>query len=146
MASINKVILVGNVGKDPEVRYLEKDLAVATFSLATSSHYTNKDKQVIEHTEWHRIVAWRNLAKISEQYIKKGTQLYIEGKLQTRNWTDPQGVQHFVTEIVANEIQLLGKRPGEATEVPAVPNNNAAEGAPEYDKTQAPVADDGLPF
>lgn len=147
MASINKVILVGNVGRDPEVRYVDKDLPVATFSLATTTRgYKAKNgTQIPEHTEWHRIVLWRNLAKIAEQYVKKGTPLYIEGKLQTRSWTDQQGIQRSVTEIVANEMQLLGKKPGESESVPEQPKT-AAEPTQEYNKSDAPVEDDGLPF
>lgn len=147
MASVNKVILVGNVGRDPEVRYVEKDLPVATFSLATTTRgYKAKNgTQVPEHTEWHRIVMWRGLAKIAEQYIKKGTPVYIEGKLQTRNWTDQQGAQHYVTEIVASDLQLLGKKPGETESVPEQPKV-VAEPTQEYQKTDAPVEDDGLPF
>ncbi|MCQ2192269.1 MAG: single-stranded DNA-binding protein [Paludibacteraceae bacterium] len=146
MASINKVILLGNVGKDPEIRYVEKDLPVATFSLATSSRYIPKGStQPIEHTEWHRIVAWRGLAKLAEQYIRRGAPLYIEGKLQTRSWTDQQGAQHSVTEIVANDIQLLAKKQGETAEVPAPANDTAREDIPAYSKNEAP-AEDGLPF
>lgn len=143
MASINKVILVGNVGRDPEVRYVEKDLAVATFSLATSERYS-KDGKLIEHTEWHRIVAWRRLAKLAEQFIKKGSQLYIEGKLQTRSFTDKQNQQHFVTEIVANEIQLLDKKPKEDAEpaAPFTPDGNE----PAFDPNLVPPTNDKLPF
>lgn len=147
MASVNKVILVGNVGHDPEVRYVEKDLPVATFSLATTtrSYKAKNGTQIPEHTEWHRIVLWRGLAKIAEQYVKKGTPVYIEGKLQTRSWTDQQGIQHSVTEIVGSEMQLLGKKPGETESVPEQPKA-ASEPVQDYKKTDAPVEDDGLPF
>ena len=109
--SVNKVILVGNVGKDPEVRYLEKNVAVANFSLATTERgYTMQNgTQVPERTEWHNIVVWRGLAEMSEKYIRKGSQLYIEGKLQTRSW-EKDGVKRYTTEIYAEVIQLLGKR------------------------------------
>lgn len=109
--SINKVILVGNVGKDPDVRYLEKNVAVSNFPLATTERgYTMQNgTQVPDKTEWHNIVAWRGLAELAEKYIKKGTQLYVEGKLQTRSW-EKDGVKRYTTEVVADTIQLLGKR------------------------------------
>lgn len=110
--SVNKVILVGNVGKDPEVRYIDENLAVATFSVATTERgYTKKDgSQVPESTDWHNIVAWRGLAKISESYIRKGTQIYVEGKIKSRSYDDKEGVKRYVTEIVAETIQLLGRK------------------------------------
>ncbi len=109
--SINKAILVGNVGRDPEVRYLDKNVAVANFTLATTERgYTMQNgNQVPDRTEWHNIVAWRGLAEFAEKYIKKGAQLYVEGKIQTRSW-EKDGVKRYTTEIVADNIQLLGKR------------------------------------
>ena len=110
--SVNKVILVGNVGKDPDIRYIDQDLVVASFPLATSERgFTKRDgTQVPETTEWHNIVAWRGLAKIAENYIAKGTQLYIEGKLKTRSYEDQNGVKKYSTEIIADTIQLLGRK------------------------------------
>jgi single-strand DNA-binding protein len=110
--SVNKAILVGNVGKDPEVRYLEKDVAVASFTLATTERgYTMQNgTQVPDRTEWHNIVAWRGLATLAEKYIRKGRQLYIEGKIQTRSW-EKDGVKRYTTEILADNIQFLGTRP-----------------------------------
>ncbi|ADQ81048.1 single-strand binding protein [Paludibacter propionicigenes WB4] len=139
--SVNKVILVGNVGKDPEVRYLEKNLAVANFTLATTErgYTTQSGIQVPERTEWHNIVAWRGLAELSEKYIRKGSQLYIEGKIQTRSW-EKDGIKRYTTEIFADTIQLLGKKP-ESTE----PLSTVA--APPADAIQAPPhAEDDLPF
>lgn len=107
---INKVILVGNVGKDPEVRYIEENLPVARFSLATSERMANKGGQPQERTEWHNIVAWRGLAEVAEKYIRKGARLYVEGKLTYRSWTDKDKVTHYSTEIVADVIQMLDKR------------------------------------
>lgn len=109
--SVNKAILVGNVGRDPEVRYLDKNVAVANFPLATTERgYTMQNgTQVPERTEWHNIVAWRGLAELAEKYIKKGTQLYIEGKIQTRTW-EKDGIKRYTTEIYAETIQLLGRR------------------------------------
>ncbi|MEI7503823.1 MAG: single-stranded DNA-binding protein [Paludibacter sp.] len=140
--SVNKVILVGNVGKDPEVRYLEKDLAVAKFTLATSdrARTLQNGTQIPERTEWHNIVAWRGLADVAEKYIRKGTQLYVEGKIQTRTW-EKDGVKHYITEILAETINLLGKKPEHTealTTVVTSTSNDAVESAP-------PVEDD-LPF
>ena len=109
--SLNKVLLIGNVGKDPEVRYVSDNLSVANFSVATTKkgYKTNDGKEVPDKTEWHTIVCWRGLAKLAEQYIKKGTQVYVEGELQTRSW-EKDGVTRYTTEILANEIQLLGRK------------------------------------
>ena len=114
--SVNKVILVGNVGRDPEVRYLDgngqqaQGTKVATFTLATSERYRDRNNELRENTEWHNIVAWRQSADVCEKFVRKGTQLYIEGKLRTRSYTDAQGVKKFTTEIVVDTLQLLGKR------------------------------------
>ncbi len=117
MAGINKVILVGHMGKDPEVRALESGVKVATFSLATTESYKDKEGNWQDQTEWHNIVAWRNMAEAAEKFYKKGTQLYVEGKLRTRSWTDQNNQTRYTTEIVAERIQMLGKREG------AQPNN-----------------------
>ncbi len=119
--SVNKVILVGNVGKDPEVRYFDNDQAVANFTLATTERgFKTRDGQEIpDRTEWHNIVAWRGLAKIAESYIKKGTQIYVEGKIRTRSYDDPNGVKKYVTEIYAESIQLLGRKPGSDSAAPS---------------------------
>lgn len=111
--SVNKVILVGNVGKDPETRHLDKGVAVTRFSLATTESYTSKTGEKISNTEWHNIVAWRGLAEIIEKYVKKGSQLYIEGRLRTTSY-DKDGVKHYTTEIVADQMHMLGKREGQA--------------------------------
>ena len=139
--SVNKVILVGNAGKDPEVRYLDKGLAVANFSLATTEKgFTMQNgTQVPDRTEWHNIVAWKGLAELAEKYIKKGSQLYIEGKIQTRSW-EKDGVKRYTTEIYADSIQLLGKKP-ESNEV------ISTVATPPADAIQAPPhAEDDLPF
>ncbi len=109
--SINKVILVGNVGKDPEIRYIDTNIGVANFTLATTERgfKTQNGKEVPERTEWHNIVAWRGLADLAEKYIRKGTQLYIEGKIRTRSW-EKDGIKRYTTEVYADTIQLLGKR------------------------------------
>lgn len=110
--AVNKVILLGNVGKDPEVRYPQKGQAVAQFSLATTERaYTNANGvQVPERTEWHNIVAWGRNAEIVERYVKKGTQLYIEGKLRTRMWEDRNQIKRYVTEVYVDVLELLGRR------------------------------------
>lgn len=115
--SLNKVMLIGNVGKDPEVRYLDGNSAngsnakVATFPLATSERYRDRNGEQHENTEWHNIVVWRSNADVVERFVKKGTQLYIEGRISTRQWTDQEGNKRYTTEIVANSLQLLGRRP-----------------------------------
>lgn len=116
--SVNKVILVGSVGKDPEVRMVG-EAKVATFSVATNEKYKDsKTNEWKENTEWHNIVCWRNTAELAEKYIKKGTQLFIEGKLRTRSW-EKDGEKRYVTEIVADSIQLLGKKEGSDSPAPA---------------------------
>ena len=140
--SVNKAILVGNVGKDPEVRYLDKGVAVANFSLATTerARTLQNGTQIPERTEWHNIVAWRGLAELAEKYIRKGSQLYVEGKIQTRTW-EKDGVKHYITEVLAETINLLGKRP-EHTEalvnVVSAPVSNGVE--------VPPLVEDDLPF
>ena len=112
---INKVILVGNLGQDPEVRYSANGAAVATLSIATSDQWTDKQSgQKQERTEWHRVVMFNRLGEIAGEYLKKGSQVYIEGKLQTRKWQDQNGQDRYTTEIVANEMQMLGGRGGSA--------------------------------
>ena len=111
---INKVILIGNVGQDPEIRYtgdVNNGTKVATFRVATTERYRDRSGNLQEHTEWHSIVVWRNTADVVEKYVKKGTQVYIEGRLRTRSWDDQNGNKRYVTEIVADTLQLLGRRP-----------------------------------
>ena len=111
--SLNKVMLIGNVGRDPEVRYLEgnsPNAKVATFTLATTERYRDRNGELRENTEWHNIVAWRNNADVAEKFIRKGTHLYIEGRLRTRSWDDQSGNKRYTTEVIADNIQLLGKK------------------------------------
>ena len=114
--SLNKVMLIGNVGRDPEVRYLDgngqngQGTKVATFTLATTERYRDRNNELRENTEWHNIVAWRQSADVAEKFVKKGTQLYIEGRLRTRSYTDAQGVKKYTTEITVDNLQLLGKK------------------------------------
>ncbi len=111
--SLNKVMLIGNVGRDPEVRYLDGNLGnakVATFTLATTERYRDRNGETRENTEWHNIVAWRNNADVAERFVKKGTQLFIEGRIRTRSWDDQNGNKRYTTEIIADNLQLLGKK------------------------------------
>ena len=155
MAGINKVILVGNLGKDPEVRYLEGGTAVANFPIATSE--TFKDRTSGErktNTEWHNIVVWRGLAEIAEKYLKKGSQIYLEGKLRTRQWQDKDGNNRYITEVIADNLQMLGRKEdstaGSTTQTntptdmqDSVKTENPAP-SPEVDKKNDRV--DDLPF
>jgi len=153
---VNKVILVGNLGKDPEVRYMPNGNAIANITLATTDSW--KDKQTGEQqekTEWHRIVMFRRLGEIAGEYLKKGSQVYIEGKLQTRKWQDNSGNDRYTTEIVANDMQMLGGRGGGSAGFPAdsAPAQSApAQSAPAQSApTPAPAAaggdfDDDIPF
>ena len=109
---VNKVILVGNLGNDPEVRYMPNGNAVANLSLATSESWKDQQGQVQERTEWHRLTMYRRLAEIAGEYLKKGSQIYVEGKLQTRKWQDQQGQDRYTTEIIVDQMQMLGGRDG----------------------------------
>ncbi len=112
MASVNKVILVGNLGRDPETRYMPDGAAITNFSIATTEQWKDKAGDKQEKTEWHRISTFQRLAEIAGEYLKKGSQVYIEGRLQTRKWTDKDGVEKFTTEIIADKMQMLGSRQG----------------------------------
>ncbi len=112
MASVNKVILVGNLGRDPEIRYLPSGDPVANITIATSSKYKGKDGNMVEETEWHRVTFFGKLAEIVGQYLKKGRPVYVEGRLKTRKYTDKDGIEKYATDIVANEMQMLGGREG----------------------------------
>lgn len=141
MAGINKVILIGNLGKDPEVRNLESGAKVANFTLATSETYKNRDGQKVTQTEWHNIVLWRGLAEIAEKYLQKGNQVFIEGKIRSRSWDDKDGNKRYITEIVGDNLTMLGgRRDGD---------DNASAGVPAEENTpEADVSDekDDLPF
>ena len=108
--SVNKAILIGNVGKDPDVRHLENDVTVARFTLATSESYKKSSGEVVKTTEWHNIVLWRGLAQVAEKYVKKGSQIYIEGKIRTRSYDDKDGNKKYFTEIQGDNLTLLGKK------------------------------------
>tara|TARA_B100001142_G_scaffold294712_1_gene315111 strand:+ start:437 stop:859 length:423 start_codon:yes stop_codon:yes gene_type:complete len=110
MAGVNKVILIGNLGKDPEVRHLDNGVAVANFSLATTESYTNKQGERVNQTEWHNIVLWRGLADVAEKYLKKGNSVYVEGKISTRKWEDKEGNTRYSTDIIADKMTMLGSK------------------------------------
>lgn len=144
---VNKVILVGNVGKDAEVRHIDSGVAVATFSLATSETYTAKNGEKVTNTEWHNIVAWRGLAEFAGKYIQKGRQLYIEGQIRSRSYDDKDGIKRYVTEIVANTIQLLGRRENGGDNTP--PDNYQKPAATTTETSDISADDagaDDLPF
>ena len=146
---VNKVILLGNLGKDPELSYLPSGQSVAKFSLATSRKYKDKTGELKEETEWHNIVAWGKLGEISAQYLKKGRQAYIEGRISSRKWEDREGKQRTTVEIVADEVVLLGGRGEEAAEPPARSTGAARPAKPSDDfgePASQEITDDDIPF
>jgi single-strand DNA-binding protein len=147
MSGVNKVILVGNVGKDPEVRHLEGNVSVAKFPLATSESYKKQDGTKVETTEWHNVVMWRGLADVAERFIRKGSLVYIEGKIKTKSWDDKEGIKRYSTEIVADTMTMLGRKPEDSL--------SGAAASTEYNKPAAteastvpsePETGDDLPF
>ncbi len=156
--SVNKVILVGNLGKDPELRYTPSGAAVATFSLATTEKFKDRSGEMQEKTEWHNIVVWRQLAEICGKYLHKGKQVYIEGRIQTRSYDDRDGNKRYITEIVADQMQMLGRAgeesggqarsAGDARQGRPAPQRPASGGAPAYeDFADTPFnPDDDIPF
>ena len=143
--SVNKVILIGNLGKDPEVRYLEGGTAVANFSIATSETYKNKNGELTTSTEWHNVVVWRKLAEITEKYLKKGNKIYIEGKLRTRSWQDQDGNTRYTTEIVADNLTMLGGKNEGTPSANSKPDDNKSVEKPKSDFS-ADNKEDDLPF
>lgn len=155
--SVNKVILVGNLGKDPELRYTPSGVAVATFSLATSERYKDKNGEWVDKTEWHNVVAWRQLAEICGKFLHKGKQVYIEGKLQTRSYDDRDGNKRYTTEIVADQMQMLGRageenngqaRPGGESRQSRPASPSSSQRTPAYEDFADPPfnPDDDIPF
>jgi single-strand DNA-binding protein len=140
MASVNKVTLVGNLGRDPEIRYLPSGDAVANITIATSSKYKGKDGNMVEETEWHRVTFFGKLAEIVGQYLKKGRPVYVEGAIKTRKYTDKDGVEKYATDIVAREMQMLGG--GEGQQAPAAPRPAPAKAA----SSGFDDMDDDIPF
>ncbi|NLJ42610.1 MAG: single-stranded DNA-binding protein [Bacteroidales bacterium] len=153
--SINKVILVGNVGKDPVIRYFDKGVAKATFPLATSESYTNQQGETITTTEWHNIVVWRSMAEVAEKTVRKGSQLYVVGKIKTRSYVDKDGNNKYITEILADTFLVLEKKQGAATSY--TPTENTAKSfTPDKEPSDhdlndpqpgyQPAPEDDLPF
>lgn len=148
MSGINKVILVGNLGKDPEVRHLEGGAVVAKFPLATSETYKTKDGQRVDQTEWHNIVMWRGLAESAEKYLRKGTLIYLEGKIRTRSWDDKDGNKRYATEIIADQMTMLGNKRSDDHHNH---NGHDTKSASDYNHPapatgESPQAGDDLPF
>ena len=137
MAGVNKVILIGNLGADPEVRYTPSGHPVANFRMATSESRNDKDGQRQERTEWHRIVAWGKLAELCGEYLSKGRQVYVEGKLQTRSWQDRDGNKRYTTEVRAQRVQMLG-RAQDRESVPAGGGEQVAEPERGFDEDDIP--------
>lgn len=149
MAGVNKVILLGNLGKDPEVRHLENGRAVANFSIATSEVYKNKQGDKVTNTEWHNVVLWTPLAEIAEKYLKKGNQVYIEGKMTTRSYDDKDGITRYIAEVVGRDLTLLSNQRPEGQSAPVSAESNAVPQA--STPTSAPAVEasteaDDLPF
>jgi single-strand DNA-binding protein len=143
MRGVNKVILIGNLGKDPEIRYTTGGQAVANFTIATSDSYTNKDGEKQENTEWHKIVAWGRLAEICGEYLTKGRMVYIEGSLRTRSWEDKEGNTRWTTEVVARSMEMLSSQ-GSRSESPSK-DSSSAEGDFEI-ADDSFSTDDDIPF
>ncbi|WP_251619779.1 single-stranded DNA-binding protein [Odoribacter lunatus] len=143
---VNKAILIGNVGADPEIRYLDGGVAVARFSLATTESYKNKNGERVDQTEWHNIVLWRNLAEIAEKYVKKGMRLYIEGRIRNRSWEDQNGIKKYTTEIQGDTMQMLSPKQdnGDYTPRNNAPSTNAS--IPPQPAISEPDDSDDLPF
>jgi single-strand DNA-binding protein len=147
MSSLNKVMLIGRLGKDPEVRHTPEGTPVATFSLATSDFWVDKSGTRQERTEWHNIVAWNKLAELSRRYLAKGRQVYVEGKIRTREWDDKDGNKRRTTEIIANQILFVGARPEQAEAGPtATPVTQRGAQPAEEVTPETEITDDDIPF
>ena len=149
MGALNKVMLIGNLGKDPEVRAIPSGVKVANFSIATTEKYKDREGQMVEKTEWHNIVMWRGLAEVAEKYLKKGSQIFVEGRLQTRSWDDQAGVKKYMTEIVCDNMVMLGRPRGEGG--PGGGERDMGGGNSQPQKSGAsgnvpPAPEDDLPF
>ena len=147
MAGLNKVMLIGNLGRDPELRYTQNGQAVANFTLATNENWTNKSGEREERTEWHRIVVWGRQAEVARDYLAKGRQIFVEGRIQTREWEDKEGQKRYTTEVVANQFVMLGRRDGNdgAYEAPGQQGPGPDHGGPASPPEPAGGGDD-IPF
>lgn len=146
MAGLNKVMLIGYLGKDPEVKHLDGGATVCNFSIATSESWKDKEGNKKESTEWHNVVLWRNLAEIAEKYLRKGMQIYLEGKIKTRSWDDAQGTKRYTTEILGDTFTMLGsKKDNETGERTTEPKQNTNKGSDKHPLEERNDKDD-LPF
>lgn len=147
MAGVNKVILLGNLGRDPELRYTQGGQAVANFTLATSENWNDKNGERVERTEWHRVVVWGKVAELCSKYLSKGRSVYLEGRIQTREWEDKEGQKRYTTEVNAQTVQFLGNNrsegseasKGENTQPESIPADSTSGGGP-------PAPGDDIPF
>jgi len=148
MRGVNRVMLIGNLGKDPELQYLEKNISVAKFPLATTETHKDKNGKLISQTEWHIIVLWRGLAELAQKYLHKGSLIYVEGRLRTRSWEDREGNKKFATEIVADNLIMLDKRSEHNSHLPSsIPENESLEGFNDTDEIHGEDEPTGtLPF
>ena len=153
MASVNKVILIGNLGKDPETRYMPNGDAVTNITLATTETWKDKNGEKQEKTEWHRVTFYRKLAEIAGEYLKKGRPVYVEGRLETRKWTDKAGVERYTTEVIATDMKMLGSKPGSSSyegadrdEGSFAPNPSSGSKAPARSSSGFDDMDDDIPF
>jgi single-strand DNA-binding protein len=145
--SINKVILVGNAGRDPEIRHLDSGVAVATFTLATSETYIAKNGDKVTSTEWHNIVLWRGLAEVAEKYVRKGKQLYIEGRIRSRSYEDKDGQKRYITEIYGDVLKLLGSREQSSSpQAETLPRSEFKPPVADEPDFRGNGSDDDLPF
>ena len=144
---LNKVMIIGHLGKDPEIRYTPDGIQVATFSLATSENWTDKNGTRQERTEWHTIVAWRRLADLAKNYLTKGRQVYVEGRVQTREWTDRDGNKRRTTEVIATQMVLLGSR-SQSADAGVQPMESVARPVTDADQAfdDAGITDNDIPF
>ncbi|MDP1558109.1 MAG: single-stranded DNA-binding protein [Nitrosomonas sp.] len=155
MASVNKVILIGNLGKDPETRYMSNGEAVTNITLATTDTWKDKNGEKQEKTEWHRVTFYRKLAEIAGEYLKKGRPVYVEGRLETRKWTDKAGVERYTTEVIATDMKMLGSRSGSGS-FEATDSDDGGSSSPSSSSSAKPASsksnsgfddmDDDIPF
>jgi single-strand DNA-binding protein len=152
MASVNKVILIGNLGKDPETRYMPNGDAVTNITLATTETWKDKNGEKQEKTEWHRVTFYRKLAEIAGEYLKKGRPVYVEGRLETRKWTDKAGIERYTTDVIATDMKMLGSKPGSSSyeggerEESAYAPSSSGSKTPARSSTGFDDMDDDIPF
>lgn len=146
MRGVNRVMLIGNLGKDPDIQYLEGNIGVAKFPLATTETFKDRSGKLVSQTEWHTVVLWRGLAELAQKYLHKGSLVYIEGRLRTRSWEDKEGARKFATEVVGDNLIMLDKRTDSSTNTShtASQTDNDIQG---YSNTDTPIGDPGdLPY